>query len=430
MNVKFIFILVVCAGMQACSPKNRVTTPGRTEDQVVKTNKAHSYQMFLPGSYDSEKNHPLILAFDPHGKGSIPMDLMKDAANKYGFVLVTSNMVKNGLPDYKRIIGELLADVESKASINHAAIVFAGFSGGARMAIHAGIETPGAGVIACGASVAYPAIKQVLQGTRMYNIAGTQDFNNKESSYAPGNEASWDNNYYTTTFVGTHRWPSSKSITDAIEYMYVVMVEQGKIEETESVSDIKSAVEDNVDSLISASDMLGAYKQAERASKMFASGTDFFTDKMKSITENHEFKASIAEINQNVEFEKMLCQGYLSSFDSEPLAWWQKEIKALNDTIDNHREGPYKDMLIRSKGYVGIICYAKCNGALQSGDKVKLRQYLDIYKAVEPANADMMYFTAHYFRMTNLPDSSRYFARKAIGLGFDDSTRVKTELGL
>src|SRR5580692_7506665 len=43
-----------------------------------------SYALYLPSHYTREKRWPIVYAFDPGARGRMPVELMKDAAERYG----------------------------------------------------------------------------------------------------------------------------------------------------------------------------------------------------------------------------------------------------------------------------------------------------------------------------------------------------------
>src|SRR5437879_904675 len=47
-----------------------------------------SYALFLPSYYSPGRKWPIIYAFDPEARGHLPVELMKDAAEKYGYIVV------------------------------------------------------------------------------------------------------------------------------------------------------------------------------------------------------------------------------------------------------------------------------------------------------------------------------------------------------
>jgi len=57
-----------------------------------------SYALFLPPQYDKSKPCPLLILFDSHGDGLLPVNLFNAEAGKNGFIIAGSNNSKNGLP--------------------------------------------------------------------------------------------------------------------------------------------------------------------------------------------------------------------------------------------------------------------------------------------------------------------------------------------
>src|SRR5260370_14037602 len=56
-----------------------------------------SYALYVPSHYTREKRWPIVYAFDPFARGSMPVELMKDAAERYGYIVAGSNNSHNGL---------------------------------------------------------------------------------------------------------------------------------------------------------------------------------------------------------------------------------------------------------------------------------------------------------------------------------------------
>ncbi len=55
-----------------------------------------TYALYLPSAYAPNKKWPIVYAFDPAARGRMPVELMKDAAEKYGYIVVGSNNSRNG----------------------------------------------------------------------------------------------------------------------------------------------------------------------------------------------------------------------------------------------------------------------------------------------------------------------------------------------
>jgi predicted peptidase len=148
------------------------------EKIACKADPTQSYALFLPRGYTPEKKWPIVYAFDPVARGSLPVKLFKDAADKFGFILVGSNNSRNGI-DVNEIVKTLWNDTHERFSINERRVYTTGFSGGARVASGVAVGYRGAiaGVIAASGGLPpnykpSPASQFVFFGT-----AGTEDFN-------------------------------------------------------------------------------------------------------------------------------------------------------------------------------------------------------------------------------------------------------------
>ena len=75
---------------------------------------------------------PVIVAFDPHGAGAIPVKKYMELADRYGFILIGSNNSKNGLPvnETWAIVSALITEVLAVYPVDTSSFCMAGFSGG------------------------------------------------------------------------------------------------------------------------------------------------------------------------------------------------------------------------------------------------------------------------------------------------------------
>ena len=127
-----------------------------------------SYALYLPGKtsppalpqtgggVEGKTLYPVLIAFDPHGDGKLPLTIYKDLAEKYGFILIGSNDSKNGLSAgaVKEIVAVLMQEIRTVYPVDTNRIWLLGFSGGARVATAAAMsQVKVKGVIACGAGL-------------------------------------------------------------------------------------------------------------------------------------------------------------------------------------------------------------------------------------------------------------------------------------
>ena len=96
------YIALIFSGSIAAQQSAPAQTPTRATQpgvvlphEVCATQPDQSYALYLPSTYTPAKRWPTIYAFDPLARGSVPLEFMKDAAERYGFILVGSNNSRN-----------------------------------------------------------------------------------------------------------------------------------------------------------------------------------------------------------------------------------------------------------------------------------------------------------------------------------------------
>src|SRR5688572_27096883 len=72
-------------------PKGKVI-----EKVVCKADASLSYALYLPSNYAANKKWPVVYGFDPGARGLMPVEQFKEAAEKYGYIVIGSNDSRNG----------------------------------------------------------------------------------------------------------------------------------------------------------------------------------------------------------------------------------------------------------------------------------------------------------------------------------------------
>ena len=79
---------------------------------------------------------PVIFAFDPGGRGRIPVERYQAAAEKYGYIVAGSNNSRNGSWAVSMTSAQaMMTDVAQRFSLDPQRIYTAGMSGGSRVAL-------------------------------------------------------------------------------------------------------------------------------------------------------------------------------------------------------------------------------------------------------------------------------------------------------
>ena len=181
------FVLMVLASRPATAQAMdaRPLSAGAIVESVVcDSDSSQSYALYLPSSYSSIRRWPIIYFFDPGGRGARPVQLYRETAEKYGFVIAGSNNSQNfSTDDLSKTLNAIWQDTHRRLMLDERRIYTSGFSGGARVA---GAMALGcgpchvAGVIVHGAG--YPSGERSAARDRMdYFLAvGDLDFNWRE----------------------------------------------------------------------------------------------------------------------------------------------------------------------------------------------------------------------------------------------------------
>ena len=207
--------------------------------EIVKciNNPEETYAVYVPASYSAEKKWPVIIAFEPAGRGFIPVKLFENSAEKYGYIVVCSNNSRNGpWKDIIRSMKSVWIDIHQRFSINKKRIYTTGFSGGSRAASLfsqiIGVEP--AGIIACGAGLQEKLNPSQIKGSFYYGIIGLEDFNYKEFQRLVPELEKAGVRYCIDYVPGIHKWPDENAVNRAIEWMEIDSILRGTTIEDKS----------------------------------------------------------------------------------------------------------------------------------------------------------------------------------------------------
>ena len=225
---RILFVLVTLFAHQAVAvaPDNPAASASA---QALETGKvlpeihcaAHpeqSYALYLPSSYSPKRRWPLVVSSDPGAHGTIPLELQKDAADRLGYILVSSNNSSNGRWQPRLEATEaVVRDVQARYPIDLQRIYFAGFSGGARFSSQLALLCKcAAGVLLSGAGFMEefpPAPKTVFP---VFSAVGTFDFNYKEMIPLQDTLTKAGYPHWLRIFDGPHRWPPPDIMEEAL----------------------------------------------------------------------------------------------------------------------------------------------------------------------------------------------------------------------
>lgn len=220
--------LVCGCALVAGNPRAQFPQSQVIERVSCKADPEQSYALYLPPGYTPEKKWPVLYAFDPAGRGSVPVKFFQEAAAKFGYILVGSNNSRNGI-DVSAIVKTLWADTHEQFSIDERRVYTTGFSGGARVAsaVALGYRGAVAGVIAASAGLPPNFDPSLANQFVFFGTAGTEDFNFPEMQQTKRKLDEVGVTNRLAIFPGPHDWPPADLCTEAIAWMEMQAMKAG-----------------------------------------------------------------------------------------------------------------------------------------------------------------------------------------------------------
>ncbi len=231
---KFSFAVHLLFGPQAvlsqAAPPVPEIQPGKVITRVaVSRIPEQSYALYLPEGYTEKKAWPVIYAFDPAARGALPVEMLKQAAEKYGYIVAGSNNSRNGPGNLAfDAMQAMWGDTHQRFSIDNQRVYFTGFSGGARVATMiakacgcaAGVIGHGAGFMA-----EFPPDKDIRYS--YFAAIGVRDYNFYELDQLGQILDKLGVVNRIRRYDGTHQWATPEVWMEAVEWMEVRSM-QGK----------------------------------------------------------------------------------------------------------------------------------------------------------------------------------------------------------
>jgi dienelactone hydrolase len=247
--------------------------PGELTREVrCAANAEQSYALYLPKNYTVSRRWPIVYAFDPAAHGSVPLELMKDAAEKYGYILAGSNNSRNGP---RKPQGEaaqaMIQDAHARLAIDNGRSYFAGFSGGARVAASiAQVCQCAAGVLLSGAGFPQGSPPSRETTFPVFAAVGTYDFNYAEVVQLDAKLQTLGYAHFMRRFDGPHQWATAAVMEEAFAWFRLVAMKEGHEprDDTFAAEQALQAAE-HARSLEQSGDLYAAWKEYRQAERTF-----------------------------------------------------------------------------------------------------------------------------------------------------------------
>ncbi len=353
---------------------------------------AVSYSLYLPKSYSEKSKNPVIIAFDPHGAGSLPVERYKDLAERYQTILIGSNDSRNGLPLNKtqQIVQALFDEIPGRYSIDTNQIYVTGFSGGARVASLVALYRGGImGLIGCGAGLAGSDQPSAYRFDYI-GFAGNEDFNMNEMISLDEQLEQANFRHDLVIFDGKHEWPSSEVMEYAFLWNLFNHCRDNRISpDAVRIADFKALINQEMQEGVTENN-LHRQTDALQRSIHFLRGLNPVEKeeaRLAQLKNSDAWKKEEAKVLQVREKEMKEQRMYLENFYAKDLDWWKEQITDYELRITNGKEREDVLMCKRITSYLSLLAYMNYSGAKTSGNTERTQFSLNVYRIVDPENA-------------------------------------------
>jgi pimeloyl-ACP methyl ester carboxylesterase len=429
---------VVKAQQSQASPANPVKAPeekfnlGVVIDRVVSaSDPTKSYALYLPTAYTIARKFPVLYCFDPSARGTAPVTRFKDAAEKYGYIVVGSNNSRNGPQQLSEIVRDLWADSHARLSIDDQRVYLAGFSGGARVAISVAfwLKDRVAGVIACGAGFPSEVPIGSPRSFVLFAVAGTEDFNNPEIQTVARKLEGSTPPVRLAVFEGGHAWLPPELATDALGWLEVQAMKSGIRERNPAL------IDEIFEQALSQASVAQAQGDRYRAYQRFAATAQDFSGlhdvvevekKAKDLSATKEIKDGLKQekkMEEEQNFRIQRIHTLIGAFEvadnnSESLVALRDELRGQREAAKGTEPSVKRALARRVMGSLFIEFFELGNAAISRKEYQKAATYYFLCTEIQPDNARGFYHLARSHALAGSRSKALEALRTAADKGF------------
>jgi predicted esterase len=399
-------LAVACA--QAPAQQNSSPSPNAAAQQDLQigvviakvtsaTQAEQSYALYIPSHYTREKKWPIVYVFDPFARGDVPVELMKDAAERYGYIVAGSNNSQNGPWKASAEAAQaMVQDTRARLAIDDKRIYFAGLSGGARFAaLLAQTCKCAAGVLLDSAGFSPSSPPVAGANFSVFGTAGTFDFNYPEVVKLDAKLAALHYSHAFSQFDGPHNWAPASLMEEALAWFRLVAMKQDR--EPRDMAFVKeqaAEVEKRAKAFEAAGDSYDSWKQYRQAAETFDGLGDAtpFRERAAALEKEKAVRDGAKREQQEFEEQTRLTADIYSGLAALPQdaprsdsrEEVEREILRLRNTAENEKN-PQK-LRVDRRALSGIFVALMETGQerLDAKDISHARAYIELASDADP----------------------------------------------
>jgi hypothetical protein len=342
---------------------------GTVNDNIVvnDTTVTETFAVYLPESFDIEKTWPVIFVLDMDGNGLKALKYLKGAADSEGYILASSNNLKDFLSISQNVLiaNRMFNEVYTMFKIKKNRSYTLGFSNGARFAsiiptLIKGID----GVISCGASVANLGVLDAKRPFYFIGIVGRSDYSYIDMLDARKYLDKLRFPNQLLIFDGGHEWPEINLIRKAMRILTIsqmekvaIPIDKDLVQESyenelilanNTLTDGKPLLAENV-----LTDAMRVYRSfygidsLKNSLKILKRSESYKTN--KRIQKSYFLKESFTKDDYNYYLEEDV-----AAYNYNNLGWWNFQMSELDKLVKSNN--PFeKRMAKRLRSYINAL---------------------------------------------------------------------------
>ena len=230
---RFALALAATIALGATAIESLAQEPPRgviVEGMKCRNDPTQTFTLYLPSTYGIERSWPLLYVFDPRGRGTAAAEIFKDAAERYGWIVASSdNTLSDGPTEpNERALQAMWPDVRSRFRVDPKRIYAAGFSGTVVVAMSLAWSSGQiAGVIGSGGRLPPMAREQPVKFP-FFGTAGIADFNFLEMKSYDELLSKRGTPRRVEVFDGEHQWLTPELADVALRWFELLAMRDGR----------------------------------------------------------------------------------------------------------------------------------------------------------------------------------------------------------
>lgn len=397
---------------------------------TINNDELNSFALYLPKLYNKHTLWPAVFFFDPKGKGNLPVSKYQSLADSLGYILIGSNVSKNGQQiDEAMEIWQTLKNSSLKnISIDPNRLVLAGFSGGARVccAIASGDRSI-TGIIANSAGA--PSLEEILSEHMFFiGMTGNGDMNRAEMLNIEQHLSGTTLSHFYLEFNGTHEWAPLQTMQKALMLASLNSYLKKAIhEDSQLINQFISNQQNEIEKLKSEGKWTEAYNELLVLTKGVSGLNSMPIENIDSLKNNPTYVVQKTALLQLNAIETEIQQELYKIMLNEPNQMiWEKKITEIRKKANlNTQTGQMYERLL---GYASLVCYSLSNRNLVSKNYAAAQITVNCYEIADPENAEVYFFKAIIFGAKSDKQNTLLNLEKAKKLGMNDVSRINKQM--